>query len=174
MAHRQRHQRVLALERCGSSMLRGVLAALVAIALALPAAVAAEGMFDLPPRPEPPTPYLPPTPAPSPAPRHSAGAHIRLLVAPEVVGDAAPSVMWTVVQWEDEAGVWHDVGGWCGHLDDPRAGAKTWWVSAADYGRGPFRWAILRGEDGPMLATSAPFDLPSGAGRVLDVGVMLP
>ena len=174
MAHRQRHQRVLALERCGSSMLRGVLTALVAIALALPAAVAAEGMLDLPPRPEPPTPYLPPTPAPSPAPRHSAGAHIRLLVAPEVVGDAAPSVMWTVVQWEDEAGGWYDVEWWCGHLDDTR-GRQRLVGQPADYGRGtvplghpPRPGAVAE------LATSAPFDLPSQERQVLDVAVALP
>lgn len=180
MVHRRDHRSVPALGRCvlpmPFGMLRMLLATLMmllAIALALPAA-AAEGTSNLPPRPDPPPPYLPPTPAPSPAQRHSAGAYVRLIVAPGTPGEAAPAAIWTVVQWEDEAGAWHDVDGWCGHLDDARVGTKTWWVSAADYGRGPFRWVVLEDQDGPMQAASAPFDLPSGTGRVLDVGVMLP
>jgi len=146
---------------------------LLVILLVLPmAATAASG---LPPRPDPPLPDPPqPAPSPTPAPRHSSGAHIRLSVTPGIAGEAAPTVIWTVVQWQDSAGFWHTVDGWCGHLDGAPARTKTWWVSAADLGRGPFRWAIFHGKDGPVLATSAPFDLPSGTGQMLDVDVTLP
>lgn len=95
-------------------------------------------------------------------------------MAPGIPVHVVPPDIWTVVQWEDGAGAWHDVDGWRGHLDDAQAGTKTWWVSAADLSRGPFRWAVLQGENGQMLATSAPFYLPATTGQVQWVDVTLP
>ena len=74
----------------------------------------------------------------------------------------------TVVQWQDAWSDWHAVEGWRGTLDDVSTGVsdkivghKTWWVAAEDLGKGPFRWQAYRCGNGKLLATSAPFYLPS-------------
>lgn len=177
MVRRPRYGLALTLGRCALPVLLIILTMLLVLLL-VPhmTAAAANG---LPPRPDPPLPDPPlPDPSPTPALRHSSGAYIRLNVtppmAPPMAGDAAPPKVWTLVQWEDAVGAWHDVGSWSGHLDDARAGTKTWWVNAADYGRGAFRWAVLQDKDGSVLAVSAPFHLPTSNGQVLDVGVTLP
>lgn len=76
--------------------------------------------------------------------------------------------LWTVVQWQDNLGDWHDVLGWQGHLDDIEVGEaghvvgeKRWWVAPADLGTGPFRWLVYQRQDGRLLATSASFHLPN-------------
>jgi len=120
---------------------------LVAAALFAPAALA------LPLRPD-------PNPEPTPAPLPS-GA-IQLTVS------SAPADLWTVVQWQDALGGWHDVSNWQGALDD---GIKTWWVSSADYGKGPFRWVVSQG--GEELAASDSFTLPTAKGQVVRVFVSL-
>jgi hypothetical protein len=91
------------------------------------------------------------------------GAHI-VLKAP-----LAPVGAWTVVQWQDSAGDWHDVEGWRGTLD--ASGYRRWWVDAKDFGTGPFRWVVSQGADGPVLSLSPPFNLPSEAGQVLPMTV---
>jgi len=61
------------------------------------------------------------------------GTYIEL-VAPAHAG------AWSVVQWQDSAGNWHDVEGWRGTLDN--RGVRRWWVAAKDFGTGPFRWVV--------------------------------
>jgi hypothetical protein len=112
----------------------------------------------LPTRP----PTLVPTPMPSPVPaptqsstsppQPSRGGYIELHVP------IAPAGLWTIVQWQGSLGEWYDVEGWQGTLDE--GNKKTWWVAGADCGKGPFRWVISEGQQGPALATSASFYLP--------------
>jgi hypothetical protein len=115
------------------------------------------------PRPlptRPPTPVPTPMPVPVPAPTRSftsppqppRGGYIELHVP------IAPAGLWTIVQWQGSLGEWYDVEGWQGTLDE--GNKKTWWVAGADCGKGPFRWVISEGPQGPVLATSAPFYLP--------------
>jgi hypothetical protein len=70
----------------------------------------------------------------------------------------ASAHLWTVVQWEDTNGDWHDVEGWRSQLTD---GFVGWWVDPADFSTGPFRWAVLDGPDGELLHTSESFYLPA-------------
>lgn len=108
---------------------------------------------------------LPPRPVPplaTPAPKLSAGA-IELHVT------AAQTGLWTVVQWQDNLGDWHDVEGWQGTLDE--GDVKVWWVARADLGKGPFRWLVTQG--GELVATSEAFYLPGSAGETTRVSVSL-
>jgi len=66
---------------------------------------------------------------------------------------------WSVVQWQDFAGGWHDVEGWRGSLG--QAGTRRWWVAPSDFGTGPFRWVVTQGPGGAILWSSEPFSLPS-------------
>ncbi len=79
--------------------------------------------------------------------------------------------MWAVVQWEDNAGVWHDVEGWQGPLDAD--GRQRWWVEAKDFGTGPFRWAVIKGGDDQPVATSESFNLPRKASETVRIEVSL-
>ncbi len=128
----------------------------------------------LPPRPstEPPE-RDEPTPA-------TAVAQIYLRVTP----DDQP--YWTVVQWQDAQGRWHDVTSWQGAVSH---GEIRWWVNEKDFGKRPFRWAIYApggpvidqgggrffyvGETG-ILAVSQPFDLPVRSGTTVSVYVNIP
>jgi hypothetical protein len=83
----------------------------------------------------------------------------------------ASAGVWTVVQWQDSAGNWHDVQGWQGTPD--AQGDKRWWVAAKDFGTGPFRWVVKQGFNGPVLGMSAPFNLPGGADEIVQVTVLL-
>ena len=99
---------------------------------------------DLPPRP-----ILTPTPV-IPAPNL---ARI-LLVAGSAYEDA-----WTVVQWQDKPGMWHDVEGWQGHAHN---GWIRWRVAQKDWGTGPFRWLVYDEAGGTLLGSTANFMLPTG------------
>jgi hypothetical protein len=106
----------------------------------------------------PPRPPTPPPPVPSPTPEPPAGT-LLLTTQPAVDG------LWSVVQWQDGDGVWQDVAGWRGAVDD---GETIWWVEADNWGKEPFRWAVYRAQDGPLLAVSESFALPgSGVKRVV-------
>lgn len=113
---------------------------------------------------------LPPRePSATPAPKHKhkhkdapAGAYIELQLQPAQTG------LWTVVQWQDSAGGWHNVDGWQG---PPEGSGRQWWVEAKDFGKGPFRWAVTRGPGGALVGVSAPFNLPAGAGQRVMVTV---
>ena len=109
----------------------------------------------LPPRPEVPAPPAhdddsddTSTPAPK-------LAQIYLVVTP------AEGHYWSVVQWQDQEGFWHDVEGWRAEIT---AGTMNWWVEAKDFGTGPFRWLVFAAGGERPLAISQPFYLPSEAG----------
>jgi len=116
---------------------------------------------DLPPRP---------TPLPTPVPTETAvspvtGGFIQL----QFNTTADKTGLWTAVQWEGVNDAWHTVAGWQGHFKPD--GMVTWWVAPADLGKGPFRWQLLDGEGGELLAVSEPFTLPTSDGQVVTVAV---
>lgn len=130
----------------------------VVVFLAVPLFAAGATPTDLPPRPT-----VTPTVTPAPAPDEPrAGATI------ELRAPGMPTTTWTVVQWQDAEGGWHDVEGWQGHLDD---GVKRWWVAPADFRKGPFRWVLYETADGDLLSTSDPFDLPLSPHEIVVVPV---
>ena len=91
------------------------------------------------------------------------GAYLELQVAP------VPPGAWSVVQWADSAGNWHNVEGWQRELG--LDGFERWWVAAKDFNTGPFRWLVTQGAGGPELGVSQPFYLPGGGNQVVRVGV---
>lgn len=94
------------------------------------------------------------------------GAHI-VLQAP-----SAPAGAWTIVQWQDTAGGWHDIDGWQGTLDE--GNQKMWWLAPDLFGKGPFRWLVYQSTKGDkLLATSDSFYLPGAEGEKLRVEVSL-
>ncbi len=112
------------------------------------------------PLPTRPTPAFPPRPVPpSPTPTLPLGAGIELRVHTTRVG------LWSIVQWQDGLGKWHDVEGWRGGLNERNR--QIWWVSPQDMGTGPFRWLVLDGEGGDVLTASEPFYLPAVPGQLL-------
>jgi len=83
--------------------------------------------------------------------------------------------LWTVVQWQDEKGAWHDVDGWQGGLDavTEDVGEKSWWLPGSLFGKGPFRWLVLASRGGQLLAVSEPFDLPDERNGLRTVTVVI-
>ena len=112
---------------------------------------------------------LPPRPTPKatlvPTKSSETGGYIKLQV------EAAPADMWTMVQWKDAHGSWHDVGGWQGTLDDKAT--KLWWVAPKDFATGPFRWAAYDGLEGQLLGLSAEFNLPASAKQIVLIELVL-
>ncbi len=137
----------------------------------LSTAVSTAAPPDLPPRPtvEPTATSVPlPTAVATPIPRQ--GGTITLQVT------NGSRTMWSIVQWQDALGDWHDVEGWRGHLDErtPNGQSKTWWVAPDDLGKGPFRWQIFATETGPLLTTTDPFHLPAAHGQIVTIPAELP
>lgn len=89
------------------------------------------------------------------------GAYIELAGAETITGG------WSVVQWQDSNGDWHNVEGWQGAVSDSR----SWWVHPKDFGRGPFRWVVQSTPGGSVSASSAPFHLPTSPNKRLQVPV---
>jgi hypothetical protein len=140
-------------------IMTGLLCGLVALAwLAAPAGSAVQA---LPPRP---TPVLTTTPTAVPSTYVREGGLIELHIHPVQTG------LWTLVQWQDARGQWHDVDGWQGTVDDT---LQVWWVAPRDFGKGPFRWRIHQSYGGQLLATSQSFSLPQRTGVTvrIDVGI---
>ncbi len=107
---------------------------------------------DLPPRPT-----LTPTPIPTPT--ATATPMPESLARVLLVAGSAYEGAWTVVQWQDKSGMWHDVEGWQGHV---RNGWIRWRVAQKDWGTGPFRWLVYDKPGGTLLASTANFTLPTG------------
>jgi hypothetical protein len=124
---------------------------LCAVMLVISLGWTAQAVLALPPRPDPESASV-------------RGGAIELHVDPFEPG------MWAVVQWLDGLGAWHDVDGWRGELEEKRV---TWWVAPKHFDTGPFRWVVYGGADGEVLATSESFNLPSGHGHVIRVGVSI-
>jgi len=103
---------------------------------------------------------LPPRPSPSPIPESVPAIPGGLI---KLTTQSFPADVWTVVQWQDARGDWHDVEGWRGSLDELAwsAGKKTWWVARPDYAKGPFRWVVYARQGGAQLAVSDKFNLPT-------------
>ena len=72
------------------------------------------------------------------------------------------------VQYQDGLGQWHMVKGWSGSplqlTDKAGAAYMQYAVNPANFGQGPFRWAIYDQQDGTLLALSADFNLPAKNG----------
>jgi hypothetical protein len=92
------------------------------------------------------------------------GGLIELRVQPVQVG------LWTLIQWQDARGQWHDVDGWQGTVD---GNIQVWWVAPRDFSKGPFRWQVYQGLGGQLLATSESFSLPRRTGEIVRVDVAL-
>ncbi|CAG0930328.1 hypothetical protein TFLX_01660 [Thermoflexales bacterium] len=134
-------------------------ALLIGLGMSTPTATAA---------PPPPRPTLTPTPILI-VPGQSVGSYIELRVPTDNLK------LWTVVQWQDPQGRWHDVETWRGVLDEinQHKGDKLWWVYPRDYGKGPFRWVIYDQPNGQMLAASRSFNLPGASNQHVIVEVTL-
>jgi hypothetical protein len=150
----------------------GIACALLVIA-PLPAWVQAASS-DLPPRPPTATPVPPEKPGNGAKASEHAGAWIELhFQLPAHSPPLHGPELWTVVQWQDTDGGWHDVEGWQGTMDDLAIGVgnKVWWVAENDLGTGPFRWIVRRRYGGDLLAGSESFHLPGTAGETMQVEV---
>ena len=119
----------------------------------------------LPPRPTPVT----PTPPSVSVPTSPGWAAIELHVQP------TQADRWTVVQWQDAFGGWHDVEGWRGTLDEVSNGVgnKKWWVARPNFDTGPFRWVVYQNQGGKLLAVSKVFRLPPSENSAVVVEVSL-
>jgi hypothetical protein len=117
----------------------------------------------------PPRPTLTPTPYSTPSKGSPFGSYIELRLPTDNIN------LWTVVQWQDAQGGWHDVENWRGILDEinQHKGDKLWWVYPRDYGKGPFRWQVYQSPGGALLATSHSFNLPGDASQRVIVEVTL-
>jgi PKD repeat protein len=71
---------------------------------------------------------------------------------------------WAAVQWKNDKGQWQTVDGWQGAVVN---GYQRWWVGSELYDAGPFRWAILDGTEGVVLAASVPFNLPKAQDKMV-------
>ena len=135
----------------------------VLLALLAPGPAAA-----MPPRPPRPT---------SPPPAASAPERTLIVLSLILPAETPPAVwqqLWTVVQWQDAAGAWHDVMGWRGALDEAAfgIGKKTWVVEDKDLGTGLFVWLVYAYPGGEPVAASPPFYLPAKAGDIFESRVI--
>jgi len=123
------------------------------------------------PTPSPSSPPATVTPA-APLPRDGATIWLRVQGG---AGDLRWQTLWTVVQWQDALGDWHDVEGWRGTLDEVVGGEgrKVWWLPADLFGAGPFRWQVYAQPGGALLATSEAFHLPDSTGRIEIITVVI-
>ena len=125
---------------------------------------------NLPPRP----PIRPPDPTRT-SPRVGDGAAIELNV--QFLAGSPSSVewrkgLWTLVQWQDGLGAWHDVHGWRGTLDEVNGdeGKKVWYLAKDRLGEGTFSWVVYSDSEGDeLIARSAPFNLPANKGQTRHV-----
>jgi hypothetical protein len=137
------------------------LSLVVILTALMPASAAA-----MPPRP----------PRPTPRPDTSFRPRTLIVLSLHLPAGTSPTVwpqVWTVVQWQDAGGAWHDVAGWRGALDEAAfgSGKKTWVVADKDLGTGPFAWRVYARPGGDLLTASPPFRLPSVSGDVLEIRI---
>jgi len=121
-----------------------------------------EPVSTLPPRPGLPTATPTPLPTSTPAPVSPSLPLSKGYILLHVANHTA--VTWSVVQWQDGLGDWHEVEGWQGELDaldnvQPERQWKVWGVAFENFGQGPFRWVVYSAT-GDVLGVSSNFDLP--------------
>jgi hypothetical protein len=81
------------------------------------------------------------------------GAHIELRVQAGLGG------VWTIVQWQDGVGRWHDVEGWRAQVEQDQP--VNWWVAPEDTNTGPYRWLVYQDQDRRVVVwASEAFYLP--------------
>jgi hypothetical protein len=120
---------------------------------------------------------LPPRPTPqsTQTPVHHADSykHKDEIVGGQIELQVQPSSarLWTVVQWQDASGGWHDVEGWRGSLEGNAH--QMWWVARSDFGKGPFRWVVCENPTGNLFAESQSFFLPRSANETVKVDLSL-
>lgn len=136
----------------------------LAVILALLAPMPAAAM---PPRP----------PRPTSPPAAASPDRTLIVLSLSLPAEATPATwqeLWTVVQWQDAMGEWHDVEGWRGTLDEVALGIgkKCWVVDDKDLGDGPFVWLVYARPGGALVAASFPFYLPSTPGDIFESRVM--
>jgi hypothetical protein len=100
----------------------------------------------------------------------AAAANRPAVAAIKLDAPGAPATAWTVVQWQDGLGGWHDVEGWRGDLDEGQQ--KVWWVLSKDFNTGPFRWVVYDKRGGRVWSTSKAFTLPGADGQWLRVNAV--
>jgi len=139
----------------------------VLVANLLPSSSARATQLALPPRPTPTTTLKPPKSAPD-------GGVIELYIKFDQA-IVPTQALWSIVQWQDSLGMWHDVDGWQGTPDAIITGGatKTWWVNKTDLGKGPFRWVIYAADKNKWLAESPSFYLPKTPGQKVEIVVSL-
>ena len=80
---------------------------------------------------------------------------------------------WTIVQWQDEFGRWHDIQGWGGYPTwdaQNQEWAVEWWVDEENFSEGPFRWVGTADENNQKrLFVTASFILPERMGQIVDI-----
>ena len=109
-----------------------------------------------------------PTDAPVQPPQHT-GGYIELHLTDAQLQQLGKHSLQAVVQWEGPAGTWHTVEGWQSHID---ATTLRWWVSPADFDKGPFRWVVQQESATQPLMTSEAFHLPRWLGDVVIVTLL--
>jgi uncharacterized repeat protein (TIGR01451 family) len=153
-------------------------ASIILSVLLLIACLAAPAMAQEPLPPRPGSTELPPRPPSGDASGRSSskrdasssagGSYITL-----VVSSTNRSGLWAGVEWLDGANNWHRVEGWQNALPDGGE-AQDWWVSQADFGKGPFRWVLYAGSDkSTVLGASEPFNLPASTAAPLQISLVL-
>jgi hypothetical protein len=80
--------------------------------------------------------------------------------------------LFSVVQWQDEVGNWHDIEGWRGAVSN---GQTIWWVEQKDWSAGPYRWVVYEASAGAAhaLATSWEFTLPAAQGEIRQISLQV-
>jgi hypothetical protein len=135
----------------------------------------------LPPLPPVPTATLTPMPKPTSPPATGSFIELHIQFPQAWPWDKVHwQELWTVVQWQDDQGLWRNVEGWQGTLDNVMTGedrdvvgCKKWWVAKGDLGKGPFRWVVYKSQGGAALATSEAFYLPDTLGETVRIDVAL-
>ncbi len=87
----------------------------------------------------------------------------------ELHAPSFPVGVWTVVQWQDSAGGWHNVEGWQGSLQ--ANGYRRWWVAAKDFDTGPFRWLVTAAPNREIRGKSESFKLPDRPNQIRRVEI---
>lgn len=81
---------------------------------------------------------------------------------------------WVGVQWQDFAGVWHNIDAWVAPLSSTQGGYVNHGVDPIHFGTGPYRWIVWDKQGGKVMAMSAPFAFPmygTVVGSVIDLSM---